>query len=148
VTTAQRAQGPDLGDPFLEEIVHGVGAPGVHGAIGITLNTSGTVVRGYLTSARRWAEVLQELGHDSGAESAALADVLHTMYSAVFDAEDAEYLRRKAAGEARPFFTYAHLVDVTVVHAGYSESHRAWRVSLASVSGWSLQAPDISTPAS
>jgi hypothetical protein len=134
----------DLGDPFLEEIVHGVGAPGVHGAVGITLNTSGTLIRGYLTSARRWAEAVKELGHDSSAESAVLADALHDMYSLVLDAEDADYLRRKAAGQPRPFFTYAHLVDVTVVHAGYSETHRAWRVSLASISGWSLQAPDIS----
>jgi hypothetical protein len=137
----------DLGDPFLEEIVHGVGAPGVQGGIGITLNTDGAIIRGFLTSARTWAEVSKELGHDSGADTAALADLLHTLYSAVLDAEDAEYLRRKAAGETRPFFTYAHLVDVTVVHAGYSESHRAWRLPLASVSGWSLQAPDIATPA-
>lgn len=137
----------DLGDPFLEEIVHGVGAPGVHGAIGITLNTDGTIIRGFLTSARTWADVSRELGHASGAESAAFADRLHALYTAALDAEDAEYLRRQAAGQPRPFFTYAHLVDVTVVHADYSESHRAWRAPLASVSGWSLQAPDISPAA-
>jgi hypothetical protein len=136
----------DLGDPFLEEIVHGVAAPGVRGAIGITLNTHGTIVRGFLTSARAWAEASKQLAYDSGAETAALGEVLDALHSAVFDAEDAEYRRRQANGEARPFFSYAHLIDVTVVHAGYSESHRTWRVPLASVSGWSLQAPDISAP--